>query len=433
VLRANPADYWRAIATSSPAVAAARGVALEAWVAQWSGNPPFEPVTSSQPPSPSELRFVEVVLAGPALANVDLRAVRMLASLVDYDVAALADGLGAGQACWILAELNRPRVRGWGVLAGRAGKTTPITIEIPRPRREAGTLRLGVEVFRRVGAATLVIADPDVSVERSDSDPAAPWNVATAVHSFHQAAFHARSASDGAAILQIRGFGTAQPLRDPVLVTLWRPVLGDDQVPPPLASLINKQLSGLLGTVRFFDGSRELLDLAGTGNPQLEYCERYESTPCALVWVSEAVRAQFREGDRDRELSTFAKLDIRATAASPIGALLEPPLAPGSPSRDLQDNYDELLHIVEGYALDGNVQRLRLLAGANVVAGYSDELGRAFMRIEAREGDRVVRGIVLVPGGSGRLLVTPGANVARELDIALARRPLSIQISGRLP
>jgi hypothetical protein len=433
VLRAHPADYWKAIAASSPAVGPVRAVALETWIAQWSGDPPFEPVTGAQPPSPSELRFVEVALATPALAAVDLRAVRMLASLVDYDVAVLADGLGAGQACWVLAEMKRPRVRGWGVLAGRTAKSTPITIEIPRPRREAGTLRLGVEVFRRVNAATLVIADPDVSVERSDADPAAPWNVATAVHSFHQAAFHARSAAHGAAILQIRGFGTTQPLRDPVLVTMWRPILGDNQVPAPLSSLIQKQLTGLLGTVRFFDGSRELLDLAGTGNPQLEYCERYESTPCALVWVSEAVRAQFREGDRDRELSTLAKLDIPTTNASPIAVLVEPALVPASPSQALQEKYDELLQIVEGYALDGNVQRVRLLAGASVVAGYSDELGRAFMRIEVHEGDRVVRGIVLVPGGSGRVLVTPGANVARELDTALARRPLSIQMSGRLP
>jgi hypothetical protein len=432
VLRANPADYWHALAVRAPALVATRGVAIEAWLAQWAGDPPYQPVTGTQPPSPSELRFVEVALAAPALARVDLRAVRALASLVDYDVGVLGDGLGVGQGCWILGELNRPRARGWGLLAGRTGKSTPITIEIPRPRREAGTLRLGVEVFRRMDAATIIVADPDVSVARSDADPAAPWNLATAVHSFHQAAFHARAAADGAAILQIRGFGAAQPIRDPLLVTTWRPITARDQLSPALGSVVDKQLAGLLGPARFYDGSRELLDLAGTGNPQLEYCERYDSTPCAIVWVSESVRAQFREADRDRELETLAKLGIPVPSDS-IASLVEPPLVPASPSPALQARYDELLQVVEGYALDGNVQRLRLLADANVTGGYSDELGRAFIRIEAREGDRVVRGVVLVPGGRGRVLLAPSANLARELDAALVRRPLSIQISGRVP
>src|SRR6185503_15123473 len=232
--------------------------------------------------------------------------------------------------------------------------------------------------------------------------------------------FHARSAGDGAAVLQIRGFGVTQPIADPMLVTMWRPILANDQIPAPLASLVTKRLA-FLGHARFFDGSRELLDLAGTGNPQLEYCERYESTPCALVWVSDAVRTQFREGDRTRELATLDKLGIALTDTSPVASVVEPPIVAAPAPRSLQTRYDELVKIASGYALDGNVQRLRLLAGDGVKAGFSDELGRTFLRIEVSEGNNVIRGLVLVPGGTQRVTLSPGPELARQLDAALAR------------
>jgi gamma-polyglutamate biosynthesis protein CapC len=429
VLRANPADYWQQLATTE--VSRVRGVGIEAWIAKWSARTPFLPVGAAQPPSPSELRFLDVALATPALAHTDLRAIRTLAALVDYDVVLLADGAGEGRACWLLAETKQPRARGWGALIARTGKAAPITVEIPRPRREAGTLRLGVEVFRRVDASVLIVADPDVSPERADADPAAPWNLATSLHAFHQAAFHA--ARDGAVVLQLRGFGATQPVADPLVVSMWRPILSSDQVPPALAALTNGAELAFLGRPRFFDGSRELLDLAGTGNPQLEYCERYESTPCALLWVSEPTRAAYREADRERELTTFAKLGIATTTATPIVALVEPVLEAGGPMpAALQARYDALARIAEGYALDGNAQRLRLFAGATVRGGYSEEVGRAFLTLEVREGDRVIRGLVLVPGGSQRIAVSPGPDLVRRVDAALAHRPLSIQVSGRL-
>jgi hypothetical protein len=285
-------------------------------------------------------------------------------------------------------------------------------------------------VFRRVGASVLIIADPDVPAERADSDPAAPWNLATALHAFHQAAFHA--SRDGAVVLQLRGFGATQPVKDPLVVSTWRPILAADQVPPALATLTNGADLAFLGRPRFFDGSRELLDLAGTGNPQLEYCERYESTPCALLWVSEPMRAAYREADRERELTTFGKLGVATTVAAPVAALLEPALEAAPVPQSLQARYDALAGIAEGYALDGNAQRLRLLTDANVRGGYSDEVGRAFLALEVRDGDHVMRGIVLVPGGTQRTAVSPGPDLVRRIDAALAHRPLSIQISGRL-
>jgi hypothetical protein len=432
VLRANPADYWRELAARP--LDSVRGVAIETWIAQWSARTPFVPVSGAQPPSPSELRFLEHALAAPALAGRDLRAIRTLAALVDYDVVVLADCLGVGRGCWLLVETKQPRARGWGVIAGRATPGAPITIEVPRPRREAGTLRLGVEVFRRLEASTLIIADPDLPAERGDADPAAPWNLATSLHAFHRAAFHAKR--DGALMLQLRGFGSTQPIHDRLVVSLWRPILAPDQVPRALAAVTSSAALSFLGRPRFFDGSRELLDLAGTGNPQLEYCERYDATPCALLWVSEPTRAGYREADSERELGTFTKLGVPTTTVSPIAALVEPALESSTAvPRTLQARYDALLRVAEGYALDGNAQRLRGITAmrASVLGGYSEEVGRAFLQLEVREGNSVIRGLVLVPGGTQRISLSPGHELPQRVDAALAHRPLSIQLSGRLP
>jgi hypothetical protein len=332
---------------------------------------------------------------------------------------------------WLLAETAWPRHRGWGVLAGRP-EGGPITIEIPRPRREAGTLRLGVEAFRRTNASVLVVADPDVVVDRADADPVSPWNLATSLHAFHAAAFHARRETQGAAVLQIRGYGATQPIRDPVVVTGWRPILGKEHVPAPLARLAGDL--AFLGPARFHDGSRELLDLAGTGNPQLEYCERYEAMPCALIWVSEAMRTEFREADRDRELATLKSAGVEVIGASPVDALSGADLAPSPLPPAVRARFDEIVTILEGYAADGNVQRLRLLEGkVHLRGGYSEEVGRAYVTFEIVDGRHLARGLVLVPAGKSRATIAPGDGLARRIDAALAHRPLSIEIAGVLP
>jgi hypothetical protein len=421
VLRANPDAYWGVLAERAQPIAPVAQT-IDAWFAEWAGSTPVQPAKDTSAPSQTELRFLEVALGAPAIAGRSLRGVRTLAALVGYEVVQLVDGT------WLIAETAWPRSRGWGVLAGRT-KGAPVTIEIPRPRREAGTLRLGVEAFRRTNASVLVVADPDVVADRLDADPVAPWNLATPLHAFHAAAFHARRETPGAAILQIRGYGATQPIQDPVVVTAWRSILGKDQVPPQLGALV-ENLS-FLGAARYHDGSRELLDLAGTGNPQLEYCERYEAMQCALVWVSETVRTEFREADRDRELATLKSAGVEIVGTSPVEALaggsLEPsPLPPAASAR-----FDEIAKILEGYAADGNVQRLRLLDGkVHLRGGYSEEVGRAYLQFDLVDGPHVARGLVLVPAGKLRADIAPGEGLARRLDAALAHRPLSIRISG---
>ncbi|MBA3452736.1 MAG: hypothetical protein H0T42_06585 [Deltaproteobacteria bacterium] len=126
-------------------------------------------------------------------------------------------------------------------------------------------------------------------------------------------------------------------------------------------------------------------------------------------------------------------MNVKATDVSPVQALSEPSLAPaGEPAPPaLEARYADLARVVEGYARDGNVQRLRALPqGSAVRGGYSDELGRGFLVFEVREAGQVIRGLVMIPGGSEHVQLAAGPDLERSIAVALFRRPLSIRVDG---
>ncbi len=447
VLRAHPDDYWEVIVAGAEPVVR-RGVSVEAWFGQFfakddpRGSPPAAELTL-QPPSQSELAFLERVVAAPALERGDPRIAHALGGIAGYAVQLLPDCAGPQAGCWILAEAGRPRRLGWGVLARRTGKAAaPLAIEIPRPRREPGTWRLGVELWRHGGGGTLIVADGEVPDERADADPAATWNTATAFQALHQAVHDVHRAELEPMIVQIRGFGITQPIRDPAVVSLTRPALVPSLIPRRLARLLEaKGPLGALRGARLHDGARELVEVSGIGNPQLHHCARFELVGCAILWFSEPVRDAYRESDRARELAKLARMKLPITVSSAPAALHDPPLAAPDPARiaAMRPRFAELVRLLELYALEQNVQILRRLeamaaasrAAVEVRGGYSDELGRPFVVAELREGDHALRALALVPSGTARIELDAGGDVADRLPALLAERPRIVTLAGR--
>jgi hypothetical protein len=306
--------------------------------------------------------------------------------------------------------------------------TTALTIEAPRPRRETGTGRLAIELFRHANAATLILADPDVAPDRVDADAASPWNTATAFQSFHQAVHDARRRMKDATILQIRGFGVDKAVSEPLVLMFSRSQPSPAKLPAQVAALVDDKTGplGALGTLRLDDGARELVDLAGTGNPQLQYCARYEAATCALLWFSEAARETYRDVDRERELAKLARLQITPIVKTAAAALLDG-ITPGETSEPLRRRFADLAAVAEAYAVERNVHLLRRLPPGSLRAGYSDELGRPFLIVEAVDGDLVMRGLVPIPGGDERIDHADAAH----LPALLARRPKLITVAGR--
>jgi gamma-polyglutamate biosynthesis protein CapC len=438
VLRAPPDAYWQLVATPL-ANGTTAGETIDSWFSRFFARPdPRAPPAAAivdNPPSASEVRFLEVAVAQPALAG-KLAAANGMAGLVGYAVTQIDDG---AEPVWLLTEATRPRRLGWGVLVGRTSdKHAPIAVEIPRPRREVGTGRLGLELWRQTDASVLVVADGDVPEVRVDADPIAIWNTTTPFQAFHQAVHDRLRTADGALVLQVRGFGVDQPVdaNANVVVALGRPLLEPGQVPKRLQGVLaNGVLTGL-GAPKLHDGAQNLVDLSVIGNPQLQYCGRFALVDCATLWFSDRARDRFREIDRDKELAKFVRMNISLTTAHADAALLEPALtAVDQPT--LEKRFAEVERVLEAYATQQNVQLLRVLeqmvasshGAVWVRGGYSDELARPFVVAGVREGDRERRALVLVAGGTARHEVKLAD--AKQVSTLLAQRPLVLWLEGR--
>jgi hypothetical protein len=290
VLRAHPLDLWHLVAARGPEPPPpVAGLALEAFLARRFGEriavaaaAPETPVYVQ--PSESELRFLDAQLAAPLAARAPdglddadrRRLLDGLASLVGYRVHELTDCAGPGVACWVLAEAEPARL-GWGTLAVLAEHGAPIAVEVPRPLREAGTWRLGVELWQTLGARAVVVAAREARLE--GADPASADTTRHPFEAFHEALHGALVEEGTPLLLQIRGFGVQQPVAEELVVALGRPLLPGRRaqaVPldPPwirLAAALDPAgpLGWLTGKVRYHDGGKDLLELSGIGNPQL--------------------------------------------------------------------------------------------------------------------------------------------------------------------
>jgi hypothetical protein len=477
VLRAHPDDLWLAVAAAAPPLPASEPtVTVEAWLARRldrnevlqsesdrGGGAPAE-LASYVPPSQSELRFIELLgtrllaatavnAADPKAIEIELRLAHALAALVGYQIHLLPDGGGPGRTTFVLAEAT-PKL-GWGVVAGRLGQSQPVAIEVPRPLSESGTWRLGTELWLAMDASVLLIASGDRTINvinpagtGSTFDPAAPWNMATPFQALHQAIHTALggAALDGM-IFEIRGFGATQPVREQLVITPSRPLVDPKTITGRLATaLATGPLRFASKSTRMQDGAQELLDLTGTGNPQLHYCQRVDTVQCAMLWFGESTRAAYFGADQELLVERALKMGIRRAPEGVAAALLEPALARPNKqiSVPLSERYGRVVKIAQAFAASGNIQVLRELVthvnsliSASVRIGTSSELGRPFLVIDVREGKDVMRGLVMVPGlgitGAEVIVDAGGANELVRLRSALVQRPRVVTLSGTLP
>jgi hypothetical protein len=459
VLRAHPLDLWRLVAERAPAPPEpVAGVALEAFLARRFGERPArEPAPPEAPvyaqPSESELRFLDAQLAAPLAARAPdglddadrRRLLHGLAALIDHEVHELADCAGPGVACWVLAE--RPPARlGWGTLAVLLRHGAPVAVEVPRPLREAGTWRLGVELWQSLGARALVVAAREARLP--GADPASAGTVRHPFEAYHEALHGALLDEGTPLVLQVRGFGVQQPVAEDLVVALGKPLLPPRRpvaVPldPPwirLAAALDAggPLGWLAGRVRYHDGGKDLLELSGIGNPQLSYSTQVGGPAFALLWFSDRVRDAYLGKSYAREAPRFAAAGLELPVAPAWRALVEPALAspPRTPSPAAAARVGELTALARRYAAEENLHVLRALArSGGVTAGYSEELRLPWLRIEARDGREVVRALVLLSGAEREdvSLSAGSPDLARQAIAELFRRPRVLRIHGSLP
>ncbi len=123
-----------------------------------------------------------------------------LAKQHGFEVLAYTDR-GDGNATSILLREKKPVRRGWGLFARRTAPQNAIIIEVPHPIFDTGTPAVGLDLFRALNAAALLVAGSHRHANADGSADAAhsPQTVFYAIHT-------AATTDLSAVVLQIHGF-----------------------------------------------------------------------------------------------------------------------------------------------------------------------------------------------------------------------------------
>lgn len=440
-------------------------------------------------PSESELRFLEQLLAEPLLAmelpapdalvpaplTGELRAapialghdvawLNRLAGIIDYRIVALSDCAGGGHGCWVLAPRSVPTRFPVGLLVVRTGDVEPIAIEVPRPQREKGTFRIGVELWREVrGRVLLVNPDEKLSGPGMRLDPTDVGNPVTPFQALHQAVHRdladtapgadtpAITGSPGTLagtppglILQVRGFAGWRAVSEDLIIGLGPPVMQTWQIPERLDAILAP--TGALGwlgdSMRYADGSDELITLSGQGTPQLAYSRSLGNVDFVLLWLSEPARERYRPASRERYRQHFDRVGLALRNRTVAEAIGFPELAADQQrlSQVARRELERLLGQARHYAVTRDIHVLRMLhrearsePGLAVDALWSNALGLPYLRIEITEGSAVGRGLVLLhpradTACAESTILAPGFD--REYAFHLFRRCGMLTIAG---
>ena len=436
VLRVHPADLWQRLLDESPPPAPPQpAMNIERFLTPLVEGTEDPLALDLRPvilPSESELRFFETLLADDLLHGRWDRIpwLGRLAEIIDYEIVFLPDCSGPADGCWVLMQNDAPTRYPMGFLAVRAGQPAPIAVEVPRPERELGTLRIATELWIDArGHALLVNPDEKLSGPGIQLDPTIIGNPVTPFQAGHQAIHRSlaelqRRREPGAPsgqpalpglIVQLRGFAGWRPIDEDMVIGIGPPVMQPWQIPALLKGIVaaDGPLGWLSDSMRYADGSDELISLAGQGTPQLTFTRAFGGVDFALVWLSEDVRQRYRPASRARYAEHFEKTGLVLLDSTVYDALHEPALAPlqgkggrkaaGEGNQEMAAELDRLLDLARHYAITRDIHVLRALAraglrnpGIEVRAMWSEQLSLPLMRVQLTRGAKVLRAVVLL-------------------------------------
>lgn len=182
----------------------------------------------------------------------------------------------------ILLREKKPVRRGWGLYARRVNPQNAIIIEVPHPIFDTGTPAVGLDAFRALNAAALLVAGSHRHANPDDSADAAhsPQTIFQAIHT-------AATADGSAVVLQIHGFAAAHHPGYPQIV------LGGNQSPASvsLAASLSEALQNV-GLSVGVCGSGQWEKLCGTRNLQ---GDTIPNDTFLHIELNEAVRANDAE------------------------------------------------------------------------------------------------------------------------------------------
>ncbi len=433
VLRIHPADLWRTVVDDVPPDTL-DAPDIDSWLAarlvveQLAPGPVVDP-------TPFEQRLIARVLTGGAIEGPpagfpdDLswtvwldRAARLVRHrFVEFDEQ-LTDRR-------VRAMIGAPGTPGWLVLLAAAGGSTT-AIEVPRPLRQAGTWRFGLELWREVDGVATVIAMPRRAP--NGTVEGAPTGTESAFDAVHVGLHASLSRGRSGMVVQVRGYGAWRSLEYDTIVALDMPLFSDEPTPVTLEGLLAVPLlddlehglhrsAGFPGVppVGLFERrpQAELIGLINQPNAQRDHARRQLGARFVRLWLSEAVRSDYLDrAPAPLHPALDAALGLLAPTTGRV-ALAEPPLDPPPPEGDagLERAFEAAFEEAKGFAETHNPHRMRALLALveadrrlSVRRGHSPSEGRSWYRIEAIGADgEVHRAVVYRHARAARHWVAP--------------------------
>jgi len=233
----------------------------------------------------------------------------------------------------ILAERESDNIPHWGTYVIRLGRSNSYLIQVPRPVFEVNVFEYGVALFERLKARYLMIGGAH---PRANDDGTSDLIKVENKQSFFTLASQVaiREAGDSPMmVLQSRAFGIRPdvPVPDADIILAFKSgIITRDNIDRMGSNVVDSlEKDGL--RVAFVDGSEQVAGYEVGGLPQALYLNQSSNKDFAIVWLSPALRAGFRQQTENiLQEKQFAALGI--------------------PSME-GDVYDELLPLIQRNAL----------------------------------------------------------------------------------
>lgn len=210
--------------------------------------------------------------------------VLVVARELGYSLAEVNGGL---DTTWILFEPPSDRRRGNATWMVRPAASRDLTLEVPAPRWELGTLSYGIGLFSLLDARHLLVAGakPDARADGS-SDPRR-----TAGRNSYFQRIHESALARGSNVVAIHGIRPDVSIPDDVIAEAAIPVLAGDQR-SRLAIEISEALAPVGLHTGFYSAGLSHVSIGAQFDPAFAFAERFAPEQMLRLWFSQGAREQ---------------------------------------------------------------------------------------------------------------------------------------------
>lgn len=290
-----------------------------------------------------------------------------------YELIRLTDPSDGG-IYYILTETSAGNFRGTYVF--RAGNAQPLTIQVPQPKSEEGTLPIGIALFRNQNARALLISGSSRRKDFAEFDVTHLSCKRSLFQLVHQVIHRENADIDPILTIQVRGAADLDQAGVDAVISNGGESRDGETVSTRLQQF-RDTLEHLDLRIRFFRSDQSDVHLSSHSNTQQAYVETFNLGEFAVAWFDNDFRRSFSEIEPDAhlietlgwttlegDLAEWVSRSVKAPATTNPGSPAYPDAEPGH-WNDLRTDINVEL---TGYSSTGNVihlQRLTALASQN--------------------------------------------------------------------